>query len=526
MSKAKKIITSPRIIILIIALIFSVVAINPHFDNEGVMIKSVLKGGPSELAGMTSPKASTPPLSKEVITSINNINIRNVDDYYNAVFNLVSGQAVAIQTNQGIYNLQLGNISSNPLGLSVADAPTTNLRKGLDLQGGTRVLLGPEEQISNEEMSLLVDNLKERLNVYGLSDIVVRQVSDSLFGEGNQYILVEIAGANEDEVKELISTQGKFEAKIGNKTVFLGGQDIKNVCRDASCSGLDPQRCGPVTGGYSCGFQFSVTLSTDAAARQASITKDLSVIVDNGYEKLNESLIFYLDDEQVNELSIAAGLKGEAVTQVSISGGGSGADREEAIDNALKEMKQMQTVLITGSLPVKLEILKTDTLSPILGEEFLKNVMEIGIFAILAVSLVIFARYRKVEISIPVIVTMVSEIIMILGFASMVGWNLDLAAIAGILIAVGTGVDHLIVISDETLKSESSAYLNWKQKVKRAFVIILVAFFTTTAALIPLLVAGAGLLKGFALTTIMGLLIGVFIARPAFASAVEILLAK
>ena len=59
--------------------------------------------------------------------------------------------------------------------------------------------------------------MKERLNVYGLSDLVVRDANDLV---GNQYIVVEIAGATEDEIKDLLAKQGKFEAKIGNATVF------------------------------------------------------------------------------------------------------------------------------------------------------------------------------------------------------------------------------------------------------------------------------------------------------------------
>ena len=54
----------------------------------------------------------------------------------------------------------------------------------------------------------------------------------------------------------------------------------------------------------------------------------------------------------------------------------------------------------------------------------------------------------------------------------------------------------------------------------------MVAYFTGVAAMVPLLFAGAGLLKGFALTTIIGISIGVFITRPAFAAAVEVLLKK
>ena len=55
-----------------------------------------------------------------------------------------------------------------------------------------------------------MDNLKRRLNIYGLSDILVRKQKDL---SGNLFLLIEVAGANEDEVKNLIAGQGKFEAK-------------------------------------------------------------------------------------------------------------------------------------------------------------------------------------------------------------------------------------------------------------------------------------------------------------------------
>ncbi|MBU2612323.1 MAG: protein translocase subunit SecD, partial [Nanoarchaeota archaeon] len=55
-----------------------------------------------------------------------------------------------------------------------------------------------------------------------------------------------------------------------------------------------------------------------------------------------------------------------------------------------------------------------------------------------------------------------------------------------------------------------------KEKIKRAFSIILGAYFTSFVSLLPLMWAGAGLLKGFAITTIIGISVGVFITRPAF----------
>ncbi len=144
--------------------------------------------------------------------------------------------------------------------------------------------------------------------------------------------------------------------------------------------------------------------------------------------------------------------------------------------------------------------------------------------AVLSVSLIVFLRYRKFEIILPMMITLISEVIIILGVAALIGWNIDIAAIAGIIIVIGTCVDHQIVISDELLKKEQQVFFNWKQRISNAFFIIMAAYFTTFVAMLPLMRAGAGLLKGFAITTIIGISVGVFITRPAFAAIIEILL--
>jgi len=127
-------------------------------------------------------------------------------------------------------------------------------------------------------------------------------------------------------------------------------------------------------------------------------------------------------------------------------------------------------------------------------------------------------------VALPVMFTMFSEVLLLLGLAALIGWNLDLAAIAGIIIAAGTGVDHQIVIADEVLKGKTDVGSGWKQKINKAFFIIMAAYFTTVVAMVPLLFAGAGLLKGFAFTTIAGVSFGVFLTRPAFAAIIEVLL--
>jgi len=574
MAMLKRILTNPRVIILIICLLLGLFAINPRPWNEGVQIKSIARNSSAELAGFENPKSTISPMGRERILAMNNKPVPDIETYYSFVSTLESNQTVSIKTTKGSYKLitkpkfkvTLLNetetvlveetievnetindtvvlinktvskeveqqkvlreiIGIEPIGFSIGPAPKSNLREGLDLQGGTRVLLRPAEQVSDDTMALMIDSLKERLNVYGLGDVVVTEVSDrpGFIGGGNKFILVEIAGATEEEVRDLLGKQGKFEAKIGADSVFKGGNDITYVCRTAQCSGIDPNRgCGRSGEGWGCSFMFSITLSPEAAQRQSDLTKGLSVEGDT----LSEQLVLFLDDQEVDRLGIAADLQGRAVTDIAITGGGQGATEASAIENALKNMKRLQTILITGSLPVKIEIERIDNISSTLGKEFLKNAVYVGLLALAGVALVLMIVYRKVIIAFPIVLTAISEIFLTLAMAALIGWNIDLAAIAGIILAVGTGVNDQIVITDEAIRRETDVVYNWKDRIKRAFFIIFSAYLTLVVAMLPLLFAGAGLLKGFAITTILAVTVGVLITRPAYAQIVQLLLEK
>lgn len=571
MKKLKKIFTNVRVIILLVVIILSIVAISPNFANKGAAIRSVKPDSAASLAGIMNPNPTTVPMKRERILSINNRPIDTVADYYRFIETLEPNRTIQLKTNEGLYKLTTKEATKTTelnetitklinetvqvnetingtvnlvnktiikkilvnktetiglgivedIGMVVYEAPKTNIMKGLDLQGGVRIMLKPEKKLSEQDMDFLLSGMKERLNVYGLSDLIIREAGDL---SGNQFILVEIAGGNDKDI-EALKQQGKFEAKIEDGVVFSGGKDIKYVCRSADCAGLDPSRgCGQSGNNWFCDFRFSITLSQESAQRQAELTKNLDVITSESKQQyLSKKLILYLDDIQVDELNIGADLKGRAVTNIQISGSGTGLTQQEAAFNALNNMKKLQTILITGSLPVKLEIIKTDSISPLLGEEFVKNALFVGLIAMASVIIVVLIRYRKIKVAIPMLFTMISEVLIILGVAAMIRWNLDLAAIAGIIIAVGTGIDHQIVIVDETLGGEKTIF-NWKERIKRAFFIIMAAYFTTVVAMVPLIFAGAGLLKGFALTTIIGVSVGVFITRPTFAAVIEILL--
>lgn len=523
MNKAKKILLNPRVIILLLFIVFALFAIEPSLNSQGVIITSIDANTSASLAGFNLHSATDSPMDYERIISINNQEVIDEQSYNQIVSNAKPGETLQFKTNDGLYRLTvLENVS---LGLNVANAPSSNIRKGLDLQGGIRVLLQPEEKVSEDDLDLILTNLQERLNVFGLSDVIVREASDL---SGNQYILVEMAGAQEAQIKDLIAKQGVFEAKIGNDTAFSGGDDLTYVCRSSQCSGIDPSRgCGTLTdGSYACAFRFSISLSPVAASRVGSLTGPLEVIQDPAASSgayLSEQLRFVLDGQEVDALNIGADLKGQVATDISISGSGSGPSEQAAVEDALNNMKRMQTILVTGSLPVKLNIVKTDTVSAVLGKEFVKSAFLMGALAILAVSLVVLLIFRRWEIALPMLLTMIAEVVILLGVAALIRWNLDLAAIAGILVAVGTGVDDQIVIADETLRGANKDE-SFKQKLKKAFFIIFGAYLTTMFAMVPLLFAGAGLVKGFAITTMIGVTIGVFVTRPAFAAVVEKLL--
>ena len=456
-----------------------------------------------------------------IVKEVNSVAINSTDEFYDLVDSLFEKQKIVITTDVGEYAfLYVGRPD-----IRAEDAAKSNIKLGLDLEGGTRALLRPvtNETVDDRDIATLIAVMSNRLDIYGVSDLRMRAAK---IPGGERYVVIEVAGATREEVRDLVSQQGKFEAKIGNEVVFTGGkEDIPFVCKDdGTCSGVRPTCAQLAVDRWSCRFEFRIKLSDKAAARHAEVTDKLEVNVSQGADGyLSEKLDLYLDGKKVDSLYIGSDLKGQPVTDIMISGPGIGASQREAMEDAAYRMTELQTVMITGSLPFDLEIAKLDTISPVLGDDFIRNIFWVAFAAFIAVAAVIGIRYRKLKIVIPMIVTSLCEVVLILGAAALIGWNLDLAAIAGIIAAVGTGVDDLIVVTDEVLKGGGITY-NWKEKLKRAFFIVLTAYATTVAAMIPLLWAGAGMIRGFALTTILGITFGVFLTRPAYASIIEKLL--
>jgi len=503
-------------VLFLLSLVSIFITINPlgiSFLREGVVISSVEPDSQAFQEGLRKDM---------IITKINSREISSISDYslqIESLRNLEENETtrLVITTNTleiiGIFDKQFVN------DVSVKEIPSTKIKTGLDLQGGARALVRADVLLTDEQLDDLIAVSEERLNVYGLTDVkffkVITSDQDRLMG-------IEIAGSTPEDLENLIAQQGKFEAKIGEDIVFIGGnEDITHVSRTAS-EGATVYECSDSATESICYFRFPISLSEKAAQRQADLTKNLSL---NG-SYLSKPLDLYLDDQLVNSLNIGADLRGNVATQIQISGSSTGSSREEALDNTELEMKQLQTVLITGSLPYKLEIVKIDRISPNLGKTFKNQLFSAGIFAFIAVSIIIILRYRKIKNFLAMASISLSELTITLGLLVFIGHNFDLPSIAGIIAAIGTGIDDQLIILDES----EDKYESIARRIKKSLFILVTAFATTFVAMIPLTgflsfigigATSGGLLRGFAITTLIGITVGILVTRPAFADIVK-----
>ena len=377
---------------------------------------------------------------------------------------------------------------------SLAAISIYGVPQGLDLKGGSLVQIHLEHPVDTNTMNTVTTVLDKRLNVFGVSDIKVR-------ASGDQDVIVEVAGVQPDKVAKLIGTPGKFEAKMDNQTVITGA-DITSV---------QPYEV--------IGTQAHVpfTLSLGGAKKFAAAA--------NG--KAGQNVSFYLDNQFISSAQIDPGVANgvpQPNVQITIPAN-SKADAEN-------QAKNIHAVLQSGSLPVQVNIAGIQGISADLGDQFRIGALMAGVLALIVVALIIFVRYKRPILVIPIIFTSIAELIIILGVISTIhSVELDLAAIAGIIAAIGTGVDDQIIITDEVLKRgkvSKRRRTGLNIKIKGAFFIIYASAATLIAAMIPLLyvgisrgMTGIGLLSSFAFTTIVGVLIGIFVTRPVYAKFIE-----
>ncbi|AEH61571.1 SecD/SecF/SecDF export membrane protein [Methanosalsum zhilinae DSM 4017] len=352
------------------------------------------------------------------------------------------------------------------------------------------------EGVTRETRDLTQKILSDKMNAMGLKDIPVRTV-------GDDYILIDFAGIDLATAREITEQPGRFEMRIQvdeqRTRHVLYGDDVVSVGMPAF---HDEQWHTPFR------------LNEEGARKLQQVAIETGA-VDN---PTAHHLIMYLDDDEIYSaplsFSAARSLKEAPIYSWQASTGGDEDSRERA--------EQLQIHLRAGALPVNVEIIGAGQVDATLGQQFKSQSLIVGLFALFAVASAVFIKYRRKEILVPMVGISIAEVVMILGFAAAIGWQLDLPSIAAIIAVIGTGIDHLIIITDEVLYEgklpPTKVYL---ARITKAFAIIMGAAATTTVAMAPLVVLGFGALQGFALTTIVGVMLGVFIARPVYGKVIK-----
>ena len=417
------------------------------------------------------------------------------------------------------------NVDVSPVRYEILTNVTRDSLNALLAPVGGKVPEGEDTFVEGVTDQTMIDTKKvldSKLNRLGLQDIKVKSV-------GNKFIMIDMAGADVAEAQEIVGKPGKFEIRI-----YTENNESMHVLYGDAVQSVDiPEKENNVWG-------VPFTLSEDGAIafQKASI--------DSGATKKpnDHEIAMYLDKDEI----FSAPLAPELASSLKKTPSRSMRATVGAGDEGAEKAKELNIHLREGALPVNVEIVGSGQVSASLGDQFKVQMVIAGLIALLAVAGMIYYRYREKRIVLPMVFTSFSEVVMMLGVWAIagkyLGWQLDLASLAGIIMVIGTGVDQLVIITDELMKGGEAAASSAQRTIKeraahaaekagvgkvvattskvyltrlsRAFMIILGAAATTTVAMLPLLFMGFGALTGFALIIILGVILGTFIARPAY----------
>lgn len=196
---------------------------------------------------------------------------------------------------------------------------------------------------------------------------------------------------------------------------------------------------------------------------------------------------------------------------------------QEKYDDALFSSRETVSVLKGGALPVQISIGSRENVPAKFGQEILRLSLFGLVIALFAISIMVAIRYKTPSVVIPIIFISMSEMILLVTIIGV--FTIDLAAMAGIIAAVGVSVDAQIIITDEILKRKEGEDV--KEHLHAAFDIIQTNALVAIMAMLPLLlISGLVDIIGFATVTVIGYILGVSISRPAYATVATKLFGK
>nr|WP_314113904.1 protein translocase subunit SecD [uncultured Leptotrichia sp.] len=352
------------------------------------------------------------------------------------------------------------------------------VKLGLDLRGGTSVVLQAQGKIEPDTMSKVKNIIERRVNSIGVAEPVI-QLS------GNDKLIVELAGIKDPQKAiELIGTTAKLEFRIKNKDgsygpVLLEGSALKTA-------GVSKDQVGMPS--------VSFELNSQGANTFAKITR----------ENIGKQLAIMLDNKEQSAPTINSEING-----------GSGIITGRF---SMEEANNLANLLKSGALPVEIKIVENRTVGATLGVDSIRQTGIAGLIALGVISVFMIAIYK-----IPGIVADIALLIngvLVLGLLSGIGAALTLPGIAGFILTLGMAVDSNVITYErikEELRLGESLHDAVERGYENAFPAIIDGNLTTMLVAAVLFFLGTGPIKGFAVTLALGVvatvITGVFVSK-------------
>ncbi len=376
------------------------------------------------------------------------------------------------------------------------------IKEGLDIKGGTRVTLTTDmKEIAGSDrdraLSAAQEIIQRRINLYGVSEALV-QTSKS----GDDYrLLAEIPGLYDaQKAVTLIGSTARLEfreykpASGSAKTASPSGMLVSDFV-PANLSGNELSRSTvqfDQNGKPVIGLEFS----PEGTKKFAAITK----------RNLGKPLAIFLDDYPITAPTVQSEIiDGKA----QISG-----------DFTLESAKQLSISLNAGALPVPITVLGQSTVEASLGNQIVDRAIKAGILGIGVIFLFLLLLYGKKGLF--ACLSLVFYSLMSLSIYKLVPITLSLAGIAGFLLSVGMAVDTNILVFERlreeerrdpfrsTLVKLNRAFSRAWDSIKDANMTTLITCFILYNPLEWSFLNRSGMVRGFALTLALGILLNIF----------------
>jgi preprotein translocase subunit SecD len=385
-----------------------------------------------------------------------------------------------------------------------------SFKLGLDLAGGTHLVYKADiSELQAQDVASSMDTLRDvierRTNLFGVSEPLVQIEKSSVFASGKkeQRLIVELPGITDiSEAVRIIGETPLLEFRLVNQDVnpLADGEELTQerfnaIFTPTELTGRYLERSalefgqGGISGNLQNEPIVRLDFTKEGAELFAKITK----------ENTGRTLAIFLDND----------LKSAPVINEEITGGSAivsgGFTPQEARD--------LVRNLNLGALPVPIELISTQTIGASLGRDALDKGVQAGILGLIAVATFLLVWYRLPGFI--AIVSLVIYIIITLALFKLIPVTLTAAGLAGFLLSIGMAVDANVLIFErmrEELKQGNDTKNSIQGGFKRAWLSIRDSNISSIITAIILFWFGTSLVKGFALTFGIGIIISMFTA--------------